>query len=113
MLGTGKNGRVLKEDVHKFVEVRMSPLPSTPTPVSHDSIPSRQDERKPVQGFMKTMLKTMTASNLIPHLGFHDEIRMNELVKFRERIKETLSQRGVHFTYMPFFIKVRTPLLVT
>lgn len=102
--GTGKSGRVLKEDIYTFLEQQKAPLPVTSQPAPEIQL---EDKRKEVQGFTKTMVKTMTASNQIPHLGFSDEVRMDELVRLREQLKEPMSERGIRFTYMPLLIKVR------
>ena len=109
--GTGKSGRILKEDIYRFLDQATQPAPSLP--ISSPPLASRpapeillEDTRKPIQGFMKTMVKTMTISNQIPQFGLCDEVWMNELVRLREQLNETMSERGIRFTYMPFFIKV-------
>ncbi|XP_067124695.1 lipoamide acyltransferase component of branched-chain alpha-keto acid dehydrogenase complex, mitochondrial [Centruroides vittatus] len=119
--GSGKDGRILKEDVLKYIE-SLKETPSvrsvleTPKvqPIVQKSVPvistsskiEKQDRVEPIKGFKKAMVKTMSHALQIPHFGYCDEINVTNLVNVRNSIKKSLEKQGVKFSYMPFFIKV-------
>ena len=106
--GSGKDGRVLKEDVHKFVSSRDTiTSPATHNPnrkiTSIDHGPQRETfiSLTPVQS---QMFKTMTRSLSIPHFLYTDEINLTPLSRLRESLKAhpTPLQK---LSYLPFIIK--------
>eukprot|EP01136_Pigoraptor_vietnamica_P017627 Opistho-1_new@63056 len=121
--GTGRDGRILKEDIVAYVEGRAT-VPATPLrtqepraapatasseaprapPAPQPYVPG-QSRTEPIRGFKRTMVKTMTAANQVPHFGYCDEIVMNALVDLRERLKPAAEARGARLSFMPFFIK--------
>lgn len=111
--GTGKDGRILKEDVMRYLDMIEAPPPAPSTPVAAPSTSTpiakvtilTEDKVVPVKGYKRTMVRTMTQSGEIPQFGYCDEINMNAIVKLRQQVKEDLSQRGMNFTYMPLLIK--------
>ncbi|KAL4236857.1 hypothetical protein ACF0H5_005242 [Mactra antiquata] len=131
--GTGRDGRILKEDILNFIAgkqpgvtqeitppapavsqpIASSPVvqqpATTPTPVIPPKITPQpvlgEDTTERIKGIRKAMVKTMTAAQTIPPFGYYDEIDLTELVRFREMIKQQALQRGVKFSYMPVFIK--------
>ncbi|XP_065198983.1 lipoamide acyltransferase component of branched-chain alpha-keto acid dehydrogenase complex, mitochondrial-like isoform X2 [Sycon ciliatum] len=110
---SGKQGRVLKEDIVRFLseppETTATPTPPTP-PASMPARPLRSsaivaDKVEAIKGIRKAMVKTMTAANAIPTFGFNDEISMDQLVIVREQLKDIATSRGTKLSYMPFFLK--------
>ncbi|CAB3382486.1 Hypothetical predicted protein [Cloeon dipterum] len=96
--GTGKGGRVLKEDILAFIEAKKAPPKVVPK--------AEGDRIEPIKGVMKGMAKTMTASLQIPHFVYSDEINVDNLVLVRQQLKEvSFGRGGVKLTYMPFLIK--------
>ncbi|KAL7753075.1 hypothetical protein RI367_001527 [Sorochytrium milnesiophthora] len=123
--GSGKQGRILKEDVLHFVEAgpsaqrSLSPqqtqppktasAPSAPTPAAK---PMAADEVRPLNAIQKAMFKTMTKSLAIPHFGYADEIVLNNATQLRKEINRMLGkshkEMGYSFSkisYMPIFLK--------
>lgn len=124
--GTGKDGRVLKEDIYKFVEARDNgavqparPGPSAATATPSASTPGVQTEdRQPLTKTQEQMFKTMTRSLSIPHFLYADEIDFTDLSALRGRLNKVLSSspsspapvipsnQGVaKLSYLPFIIK--------
>ncbi|KAJ1346051.1 Dbt1p [Parelaphostrongylus tenuis] len=113
--GSGRDGRVLKEDVLQFLgQVREdhSPIPThvrAPPTVSTRSpsklSPLSKDRLVPLRGYTRTMIKTMTEALKIPHFGYDDEVRADALIEVRRELQEFAKERGVKLSFMPFFIK--------
>lgn len=113
VVGTGPNGRVMKEDIYKFKEessspkieetprVEVKPQVSEPIVISDDRV-----ERIPLTRIRKTISDRMTQSRFtIPHTTAMDEIDISKLVQFRKKYKDILREEDVNLTYLPFVIK--------
>jgi 2-oxoisovalerate dehydrogenase E2 component (dihydrolipoyl transacylase) len=99
--GTGKDGRILKEDMLAFLA-----SPPAAAPASTAAAAARVGEwREPVRGVLRTMIKTMTAAAQVPHLGYCDEIQMDNLMDLRARLKPVAEKRGVALSFLPFMLK--------
>ncbi|XP_045442792.1 lipoamide acyltransferase component of branched-chain alpha-keto acid dehydrogenase complex, mitochondrial isoform X2 [Pipistrellus kuhlii] len=123
VVGSGKDGRILKEDILSFLEKQtgailppspkaeiMPPPPKPkdtplPAPVAKPVVVPGQDRTEPITGFQKAMVKTMTAALKIPHFGYCDEVDLTALVRLREELKPVAAARGIKLSFMPFFIK--------
>jgi len=119
--GTGKDGRVLKEDIYRFAERRDSSATqeashktSTPaTPFSPDiaTIGAQQEVLVPMTRTQEMMFKTMTRSLTIPHFLYADEVDFTSLVELRGRLNKVLHKSGLNdgqvgkLSYLPFIIK--------
>src|SRR2546423_2413999 len=89
--GTGKDGRVLKEDVQRFISEREA-RPAGPVQPTMRPLPSmgaKQVETTqrltPVQS---QMFRTMTASLSIPHFLYSDTINVTRLAAMRKSLNE-------------------------
>ncbi|XXG94648.1 Mitochondrial ATPase complex subunit atp10 [Hypoxylon texense] len=113
--GTGKDGRVLKEDIYKFVERRDSPSQSA-QPTSPFSATTPSDTEKQVEttvqltNTQQQMFKTMTRSLSIPHFLYADEIDFSQLYELRHRLNKVVAQSAKEgeiskLTYLPFIVK--------
>jgi pyruvate dehydrogenase E2 component (dihydrolipoamide acetyltransferase) len=113
--GTGKAGRILKEDVLRFAEggPQEDEQPST-TPTSPlEEITGEEDEETiPYSGVRKTIGKAMsTSKNNAAHFTHVDEVDMTQIVEARNALKEKAEERNVKLHYLPFIIKALVPAL--
>lgn len=114
--GTGKNGRVYKEDIERYQagepaakERIAEQMPSTQVesaPQAPASVTSALDRIEPIRGVQAVMAKMMTESvSTIPHFTYCEEIDLTELVALREGMKKRHSTDELKLTMMPFFMK--------
>ena len=113
--GTGRDGRVLKEDVYQFAKARDT------SPSANNSSPSfsapvvtsgpQEETIQPLSNVQSQMFKTMTKSLSIPHFLYADEIDFTELASLRTRLNRGLARSPVNdssvtkLSYLPFIIK--------
>lgn len=106
--GTGQDGRVLKEDVHRYLrELEQSSSEVKYQPPLSPTLDAKQEESQqnltPVQ---TVMFKTMTKSLAIPHFLYSDSINVTTLGTMRSMLNERRDpQTTPKFSYMPFVIK--------
>ncbi|XP_078102862.1 lipoamide acyltransferase component of branched-chain alpha-keto acid dehydrogenase complex, mitochondrial isoform X2 [Sander vitreus] len=130
VVGTGRDGRILKEDILNFLAKQtgaiipptlfqeiQTPPPATaaqpastaaaakPPPATPRPVFTGKDVTEPLKGFHKAMVRTMTAALKIPHFGYCDEVDLSRLVSLRSELRSIAEARGVRLSYMPFFIK--------
>ncbi|KAI2467707.1 2-oxoacid dehydrogenases acyltransferase-domain-containing protein [Annulohypoxylon bovei var. microspora] len=112
--GTGKDGRVLKEDIYKFVEKRDSPTQPAQPGSLFPIIPPDTDKQTEVAvqltNMQLQMFKAMTRSLTIPHFLYADEIDFSQLHELRRRLNKVIAQSAKEgevskLTYLPFIIK--------
>ncbi|MCE9678732.1 dihydrolipoyllysine-residue acetyltransferase [Shewanella sp. AS1] len=109
--GSGKNGRVYKEDVEKFrsgasvssaATAASEPVKATQAP----AVVTAGDRVEPIRGVRAVMAKMMTESvSSIPHFTYCEELDLTELVALRESMKQRYSSDDLKLTMMPFFMK--------
>ena len=110
---TGKDGRVLKEDILAFIDGKTSPKQTACSvgkpAASGDRVVKvapltgvrPEDEVRKLTGMKKAMTKTMTESRTIPAFTFMEEIDASELMKLRQLLKKNHK----NLTMLPFFVK--------
>ncbi|XP_055364590.1 lipoamide acyltransferase component of branched-chain alpha-keto acid dehydrogenase complex, mitochondrial isoform X2 [Betta splendens] len=134
VVGTGKDGRILKEDILNFLAKQtgailppapfqeiQTPVPApslfaaepVSTPAATQPSPATpkwpvftgKDVTAPLKGFSKAMVRTMTAALKIPHFGYCDDVDLSQLVALRAELRSVAESRGIKLSFMPFFIK--------
>jgi 2-oxoisovalerate dehydrogenase E2 component (dihydrolipoyl transacylase) len=117
--GTGKDGRVMKGDIYKFVEARKSggaksPQASAPHFLSQPPTDTgtQTETLVPLTPIQAQMFKTMTRSLNIPHFLYTDEIDFSQIYGLRQRLNMALSSfptqdssEVTKLSYLPFIIK--------
>lgn len=93
--GTGKDGRVTKEDVLNHLSSDSSSLPSTSAPSSSRSATtaSAETQQIPLSSIRKGMFRAMTASLQIPHFAYSEDIDTTELERLRTTINTEVPLR--------------------
>lgn len=111
--GTGKDGRVLKEDVLAFQANGGAAVAATQVPASAP-VPapvSLEDTVKPLTPVQTQMFKAMTNSLAIPHFLYTEEVGIDGLTGMRGKVNKLLKKGAFgkdipeKVSYMPFFIK--------
>ncbi|XP_061152440.1 lipoamide acyltransferase component of branched-chain alpha-keto acid dehydrogenase complex, mitochondrial isoform X3 [Syngnathus typhle] len=120
VVGSGKDGRILKEDILNFLakqtgailppspfgEIRTpSPAPKPPPLAASLRVLAGKDVTEPLKGFQKAMVKSMMAALSIPHLGLCEQVELSRLVALRAELRTEARGHGLKLSYMPFFIK--------
>ena len=116
--GTGKDGRVTKEDILKHLAIRQKPFATSVTvqPTTDNRQPTTQavpvsvnggDEivemdrmRKLISGYMVASVQTSA------HVQSFIEVDVTNIVKWRDRVKNAFEQReGEKLTFTPIFME--------
>ncbi|KAI3928026.1 hypothetical protein MKW98_023627 [Papaver atlanticum] len=121
ILGTGKDGRVLKEDVLKYAaNIGLCQLVAHSQASSTEQLQIKEedtacalsldgcnfeDTRMPLRGFPRTMVKSMTMAAKVPHFHYLEEINCNSLMKLKASFQNDNSDPTVKHTFLPFLIK--------
>ena len=126
--GSGKSGRVLKEDIDTFAAgggTAKAPAPAQgQVGVQADAAkPARETEktaaaippgqypetREPMSGIRKAIAKAMVNSkHTAPHVTLMDEVDVTKLVAHRKKFKEVAAEKGIKLTFLPYVVKALT-----
>lgn len=122
--GTGKNGRITREDVTGF-NGAAAPAAEAEAPAQQETAavaseagekkaaaPAaagsayRPEERVPFKGIRKAIANAMVKSvYTAPHVTIMDEVDVTELVALRTKYKPYAEKKGSKLTYLPFIVK--------
>ncbi|CAG5079318.1 Dihydrolipoyllysine-residue acetyltransferase component of pyruvate dehydrogenase complex [Thermobacillus xylanilyticus] len=111
--GTGKNGRITREDVDRAAAGGAAPAApaaeaaqAAPTAAAAVPAGSRVEERVPLKGIRKAIANAMVKSvYTAPHVTLMDEVDVTKLVELRAKAKPLAEKKGVKLTYLPFIVK--------
>lgn len=109
--GSGKNGRVYKEDIERFLkgaapqaQAQTQTLPQGQ--VQTGAAATANDRVEPIKGVRAVMARMMMESvSSIPHFTYCEELDLTELIALREAMKAKYSNDELKLTMMPFFMK--------
>jgi len=119
LTGTGKNGRITREDVDRFAAGGGAEAAAKPAEAAREGVADkaakpaaatpagdRTEERVPFKGIRKAISNAMVKSvYTAPHVTLMDEIDVSALVELRTKAKPLAEKKGVKLTYLPFIVK--------
>jgi 2-oxoglutarate dehydrogenase E2 component (dihydrolipoamide succinyltransferase) len=113
--GSGKNGRVTKEDVEKFLAgaqatpAKAAPAVAAPVAVVGD----RSQKRVPMTRLRKTIAnRLLEAKNSTAMLTTFNEVNMKPIMELRKQYQDVFEKKhGIRLGFMSFYVKAVTEAL--
>lgn len=111
--GSGKNGRVTKEDVEKFLAgapaKAAAPVVAAPVVAAGD----RSQKRVPMTRLRKTIAnRLLEAKNSTAMLTTFNEVNMKPIMDLRKQYQDVFEKRhGIRLGFMSFYVKAVTEAL--
>ncbi len=110
--GSGRKGRILKEDVQAFVKINLQRAQKSTAALALPELPEIDfSQFGAIETQPLSRIKKLTAVNLhrswitIPHVTQHDEADITELEHFRQSLKSEAEDQGVKLTFLPLLMK--------
>ncbi|WP_144780853.1 dihydrolipoamide acetyltransferase family protein [Macrococcoides caseolyticum] len=116
--GTGKNGRILKDDVLAYAEGGQTAA-STPEAPAQEA-PAQEaapqpvaapegdfpETREKIPAMRRAIAKAMVNSkHTAPHVTLMDEVEVQALWDHRKKFKEVAAEQGTKLTFLPYVVK--------
>lgn len=113
--GTGKGGRVTKEDVEKSLKSAPAASTAASTTTEAPAVPmgERTEKRVPMTRLRKTIAnRLLEAKNSTAMLTTFNEINMKPIMDLRKQYQESFEKRhGIRLGFMSFYVKAVTEAL--
>lgn len=128
--GTGKNGRVLKQDIDAYLAGGVAPQTEAPKQAVEEKAAPAQEQkatpapqpvvlegefpetREKMSGIRRAIAKAMVNSkHTAPHVTLMDEVDVTKLVAHRKKFKDVAAQKGIKLTFLPYVVKALTSAL--
>ena len=116
--GSGKNGRIIKEDIDAHLnggatqatsnESAASTSEETTTTATTQSVPEGDflETTEKIPAMRKAIAKAMVNSkHTAPHVTLMDEIDVQQLWDHRKKFKEIAAEQGTKLTFLPYVVK--------
>ncbi|MBV6427168.1 MAG: Dihydrolipoyllysine-residue succinyltransferase component of 2-oxoglutarate dehydrogenase complex [Haliscomenobacter sp.] len=118
--GTGRDGRITKEDAQKAAESKpVAPPPApepkaVPKPAAPATAFSREEERKKMSRMRRTIAKRLvSAKNETAMLTTFNEVDLTEVMALREKYQERFTAKyGIKLGFMSIFAKACSRVLL-
>lgn len=113
VVGSGKGGRILKEDVEKHLKAepaKTAPAPQVDAPVTAGE---RTERRVPMTRLRKTIAsRLLEAKNSTAMLTTFNEVNMKPIMDLRKQYQDNFEKRhGIRLGFMSFYVKAVTEAL--
>ncbi|HEV7778868.1 MAG TPA: 2-oxoglutarate dehydrogenase complex dihydrolipoyllysine-residue succinyltransferase [Luteibacter sp.] len=111
--GTGRDGRVTKEDLVNYGKTGGAAAAAPAAPAAKPTPGSRPEERVPMTRIRTRIAeRLMQSKNSIAMLTSFNEVNLAEVVKLRKTLGEQFEKsNGVKLGFMSFFVKAATEAL--
>lgn len=116
--GTGRDGRVTKEDVANHLKSAPAPTkaaaPAAPAPAPIEAVGDRVEKRVPMTRLRKRIAeRLLEASNTTAMLTTFNEVNMKPVMDLRAKYKDQFekSHNGTRLGFMGFFVKAAAEAL--
>ncbi|MGK0306797.1 MAG: 2-oxoglutarate dehydrogenase E2 component (dihydrolipoamide succinyltransferase) [Gammaproteobacteria bacterium] len=111
--GTGKGGRVTKEDVEKSLQAPAAKSSAEAAPAPVVALDNRTDKRVPMTRLRKTIAtRLLEAKNSTAMLTTFNEVNMKPIMDLRKQYQESFEKRhGIRLGFMSFYVKAVTEAL--
>ncbi|KAL6850352.1 hypothetical protein ACP4OV_020979 [Aristida adscensionis] len=116
--GTGKDGRILKEDVLNYAASKgllKGPLSALEDDTGRVELPeerkslldvhSYEDKKVPLRGYQRSMVKSMSLAAKVPHFHYLEEINCDALVQVKTSFQKENKDPNIKHTFLPFLVK--------
>ncbi|MEK4629702.1 MAG: dihydrolipoamide acetyltransferase family protein [Solibacillus sp.] len=120
VVGSGKNGRIVKEDIESFLNGDQQSSEKVKEATTENTTSQEEtkqaapvalegefpETREKMSGIRKAIAKAMVHSkHTAPHVTLMDEVDVTELVAHRKQFKDIAAEQGVKLTYLPYVVK--------
>ncbi|MBR9794333.1 MAG: 2-oxoglutarate dehydrogenase complex dihydrolipoyllysine-residue succinyltransferase [Gammaproteobacteria bacterium] len=113
--GSGKNGRITKEDVEQYLKSDSKPAPASSASEEAPAAPAgeRSEKRVPMTRLRKTIAnRLLEAKNSTAMLTTFNEVNMKPIMDLRKQYQEGFEKRhGIRLGFMSFYVKAVTEAL--
>ena len=111
--GTGRDGRVTKEDLVNYGKGGSAAAAVAPAPAAKPTPGSRPEERVPMTRMrLRIAERLMQSKNSIAMLTSFNEVNLAEVTKMRKSLGEAFQkEHGVKLGFMSFFVKAAAEAL--
>ncbi len=105
--GTGKDGRVLKEDVHRHVSAQSQPqeVEQPKAATAATTTAPREDRKISLTPVQTQMFKTMTKALDIPHFLYTTTADMGAITNMRQKLNARANNPEDKITHLSFILK--------
>jgi 2-oxoisovalerate dehydrogenase E2 component (dihydrolipoyl transacylase) len=101
--GSGRDGRIQKQDLDAVLSDRSQAKPSAPAARSDWGTPRTETEEVRILGVRRVSAQRVADSKRnIPHFSYVEEVDITELEKLRKHLNSRLPKGTAGYTYLPF-----------